>query len=65
MDLQGKVCLVTGGSSGIGASTTLRLARKGARVVSASRGGRSQDRNFNSDTNGIGIQFCESRFEQS
>jgi NAD(P)-dependent dehydrogenase (short-subunit alcohol dehydrogenase family) len=42
MDLQGKVCLVTGGSSGIGASTALRLARKGARVVSASRRSSSQ-----------------------
>ncbi len=39
MDLQGKVCLVTGGTSGIGASTSLHLARKGARVVVASRSG--------------------------
>jgi NAD(P)-dependent dehydrogenase (short-subunit alcohol dehydrogenase family) len=39
MDLNGKVCLVTGGSSGIGASTALRLGRKGAQVVSVSRTG--------------------------
>jgi 3-oxoacyl-[acyl-carrier protein] reductase len=43
MDLKGKVCLVTGGSSGIGASTALRLRRKGARVVSVSRSGSKQE----------------------
>lgn len=43
MDLDGKVCLVTGGSSGIGLSTALRLAQKGARVVSVSRRGCPQD----------------------
>jgi NAD(P)-dependent dehydrogenase (short-subunit alcohol dehydrogenase family) len=59
MDLQGKVCLVTGGSSGIGASTALRLARKGARVISASRRGYSQDRHPNFDTNGIDFSFMQ------
>jgi NAD(P)-dependent dehydrogenase (short-subunit alcohol dehydrogenase family) len=39
MDLQGKVCLITGGTSGIGASTSLCLANKGAHVVSVSRTG--------------------------
>jgi 3-oxoacyl-[acyl-carrier protein] reductase len=39
MELAGRVCLVTGGSSGIGASTSLLLARKGARVVIVSRTG--------------------------
>lgn len=33
MDLSGRVALVTGGASGIGASTTGRLAAAGARVV--------------------------------
>src|ERR1700691_5636746 len=59
MDLQGKVCLVTGGSSGIGASTALRLARKGARVVSASRRRPSHGRNINSYTNGIQVSFVK------
>ncbi len=39
MNVHGKVCLITGGNSGIGASTALRLARKGAQVVAISRRG--------------------------
>lgn len=39
MDLQGKVCLITGGNSGIGASTTYRLAQKCAQVIAVSRRG--------------------------
>jgi NAD(P)-dependent dehydrogenase (short-subunit alcohol dehydrogenase family) len=39
MDLQGKVCLVTGGTSGIGAATSLALAQKGAKVATVSRTG--------------------------
>lgn len=39
MHLNGKVCLVTGGSSGIGAATALLLARRGAQVVAVSRTG--------------------------
>ena len=37
MDLQGKVCLVTGGTSGIGAATALTLARKGAHIAIVAR----------------------------
>jgi 3-oxoacyl-[acyl-carrier protein] reductase len=37
MDLKGKVCLVTGGSSGIGAATALALACKGAHVAVVAR----------------------------
>jgi NAD(P)-dependent dehydrogenase (short-subunit alcohol dehydrogenase family) len=39
MDLQGKVCLVTGGTSGIGAATSLALVHKGAKVATVSRKG--------------------------
>jgi len=59
MDLNGKVCLVTGGSSGIGASTAIRLARKGARVVSASRRGCSQDRSIDFGANGLDVSFVQ------
>jgi NAD(P)-dependent dehydrogenase (short-subunit alcohol dehydrogenase family) len=37
MDLKGKVCLVTGGTSGIGAATAVALARKGAHVAIVAR----------------------------
>jgi len=59
MDLNGKVCLVTGGSSGIGASTALRLARKGAHVVSASRRGSSKDKNLEFSATGLDIHFLK------
>src|SRR5262245_52121485 len=36
-DMQGKVALVTGGSSGIGRAAALAVARAGARVVVAAR----------------------------
>jgi NAD(P)-dependent dehydrogenase (short-subunit alcohol dehydrogenase family) len=37
MELAGKVCLVTGGASGIGAMTALAFARRGARVAVTGR----------------------------
>ena len=60
MDLHGKVCLVTGGSSGIGASTVLRLAHKGAQVVSVSRKGSASDPGLSSAVaNGLKIRFLK------
>lgn len=37
--IDGKVCLVTGASSGLGKAVALRLARRGGRVIMACRGG--------------------------
>lgn len=39
MDLAGKACLITGGTSGIGAATAVALAEKGASLMLASRSG--------------------------
>lgn len=39
MNLKGRVCLVTGGNSGIGAATAVSLARRGAHIATISRTG--------------------------
>lgn len=61
MDLLDKVCLITGGNSGIGAATSFRLAQKGARVIAVSRrGDDSQPPCFSSTMfNGHAIQFLK------
>jgi NAD(P)-dependent dehydrogenase (short-subunit alcohol dehydrogenase family) len=55
MDLQGKVCLVTGGTSGIGAAAGKELAARGAHVVVASRRGASETY---SDLRDIAAKHC-------
>jgi len=44
--MKGKICLVTGASSGIGLGTVLQLVKRGARVIMASRPGEKADRAF-------------------
>lgn len=54
MDLQGKVCLITGGTSGIGASTSLCLVKKGAHIVAVSRTGIAPTHEISTRLNAIG-----------
>jgi NAD(P)-dependent dehydrogenase (short-subunit alcohol dehydrogenase family) len=59
MDLNGKVCLITGGSSGIGASVCVRLAKRGARVVTVSRRGSADQPEYfaHHGVNGSSVRF--------
>lgn len=54
MGLQGKVCVVTGGTKGIGRATVHRLAEEGARVVVVSRNAGAAGR-VASEVDGIGV----------
>lgn len=65
MNLQGKVCLVTGGTSGIGAATVQKLAAKGSHIVTASRRGASEaypELLTIAEKYGATIQFLEVNF---
>lgn len=60
MDLRGKVCLVTGGTSGIGAATVLKFAAKGAHIVAASRRGapqRKEEMKAIAEAHGVSLRF--------
>lgn len=60
MDLKGKVCLVTGGTSGIGAAVARKLLDKGANVATASRRGKShQELVAAAKTAGANLRFLE------
>lgn len=61
MDLKGKVCLVTGGNSGIGASTALSLMRRGAHIAIASRTGaaRKPEDFCHAEAHGVRIRFLK------
>lgn len=39
LELENKIAIVTGGTQGIGRATAMRLAKEGAAVVIAARGG--------------------------
>jgi NAD(P)-dependent dehydrogenase (short-subunit alcohol dehydrogenase family) len=61
MDVEGRVVLVTGGSSGIGASTVLCLAQKGARIATVSRSGTAEKAGklSGNQTNGSHLRFLK------
>ena len=65
MPLQGKVCLVTGGTSGTGVATVVALANKGAQVAAVSRTAATPTHNksfgvlWNVATLGTNIRFLQ------
>ena len=54
-ELDGRVGIVTGASSGIGLATAQVLAEAGAKVYSVSRTGRPKDDNYKSHENVVHI----------
>jgi NAD(P)-dependent dehydrogenase (short-subunit alcohol dehydrogenase family) len=59
MNLKGKVCLITGGTSGIGAATVLSLARQGAHIATVSRRGVAKDSDEMSALKEKGVAICD------
>lgn len=64
MDIQNKICLITGATSGIGKETALALAQKGAHIIFTSRneekGKRIQEELIqNSQNESIEMMPCE------
>jgi NAD(P)-dependent dehydrogenase (short-subunit alcohol dehydrogenase family) len=57
MDLTDKVCLITGGTSGIGASTVLALVQRGAHPAVLSRGADVPRKEWLQKTTNSSIQF--------
>ena len=57
MDLKGKVCLITGGNSGIGAATAVSLARQGAHIATVSRTGALEKPEIQCAIEGYGSAF--------